>query len=128
MTRMKQNSSPCVLIGDVVGSRDAADRRALHRAVEHALAAVDEAVPSVTGLRVTVGDEFQGGYPSVGAARDAAFRVRLALLPDVDTRFGVGGGEVTVLDPERGVEDGPGWWAARAAIDEVQEVASRAPT
>jgi SatD family (SatD) len=128
MTRRKKDSSPCVLIGDVVGSRDAADRRALHRAVEDALAAVDEAVPSVSGLRVTVGDEFQGGYPSLGAALDVAFRLRLALLPDVDTRFGLGRGEVTVLDPDRGVEDGPAWWAARAAIDEVQEVASRAAT
>ena len=73
----------------------------------------------MTGLRVTVGDEFQGTYATLGEAVEAALRVRLALLPEVDTRFGLGRGEVTVLDARRGIEDGPGWWAARAAIEEV---------
>jgi hypothetical protein len=128
MTGLKASASPCVLIGDVVGSRGARDRRALHEALEAALAAVDAAVPPVTGLRVTVGDEFQGTYATLGDAVDAALRVRLALLPEVDTRFGLGRGEVTVLDARRGIEDGPGWWAARAAIEDVQEVAGRAAT
>ena len=128
MTRLKASASPCVLIGDVVGSRGARDRRALHQALEAALAAVDAAVPPVTGLRVTVGDEFQGTYATLGDAVDAALRVRLALLPEVDTRFGLGRGEVTVLDARRRIEDGPGWWAARAAIEDVQEVAGRAAT
>lgn len=119
---------PCVLIGDIVGSRATTDRQALHDAVEAALAAVDDVVPSVSGLRVTAGDEFQGTYATLGAAVEAALRVRLALLPQVDTRFGLGRGEVAVLDPVRGIEDGPGWWAARAAIEEVEEAAGRAPT
>ena len=89
---------------------------------------MDAAVPPVTGLRVTVGDEFQGTYATLGDAVDAALQVRLALLPEVDTRFGLGRGEVTVLDARRGIEDGPGWWAARAAIEDVQEVAGRAAT
>ena len=128
MTTLKAPASPCVLIGDVVGSRGTTDRQALHDALEAALAAVDAAVPPVTGLRVTVGDEFQGTYATLGEAVDAALRVRLALLPEVDTRFGLGRGEVTVLDARRGIEDGPGWWAARAAIEDVEEVAGRAAT
>lgn len=128
MTPVKTSASRCVLLGDVVGSRSTADRRALHDAIEAALVEVDAAVPSVTGLRVTVGDEFQGAYTSLGAAVEAALRVRLELLPEVDTRFGLGRGGVTVLDPRRGIEDGPGWWAARAAIEEVEEVAGRAAT
>ncbi|HET6967849.1 MAG TPA: SatD family protein [Ornithinibacter sp.] len=119
---------PCVLIGDIVGSRSTTDRQALHDAVEAALAAVDDVVPSVNGLRVTAGDEFQGTYATLGAAVEAALRVRLALLPQVDTRFGLGRGDVAILDPVRGIEDGPGWWAARAAIEEVEESAGRAPT
>ena len=128
MTTLKAPASRCVLIGDVVGSRATTDRQALHDALEAALSATDAAVPPVTGLRVTVGDEFQGTYATLGEAVEAALRVRLALLPEVDTRFGLGRGEVTVLDARRGIEDGPGWWAARAAIEEVVEVAARAAT
>ena len=65
----------------------------------------------------TVGDEFQGSYPSVGAAIDAALRVRLEIGPDIDVRFGIGWGEVTVLDPNTNIQDGPGWWSAREAIE-----------
>ena len=33
-----------------------------------------------------------------------------------------------LLDAERGIEDGPGWWAARAAIEAVEHAAGRPPT
>lgn len=128
MDEMKPDASLCVLIGDIVASRVSADRRAVHDAVVAALAATEAVVPSVRGLRITVGDEFQGGYRTLGAALDAALRVRLALLPDVDVRIGVGRGSVTVLDAERGIEDGSAWWAARAAVEHVEATAERSPT
>ncbi|PKW25654.1 SatD family protein [Phycicoccus duodecadis] len=128
MAEMKPGASVSVLIGDIVASRRAGDRRAVHDAVAAALATVEAAVPSVRGLRVTVGDEFQGAYRSLGEALDAALRVRLELLPDVDVRVGVGVGTVTLLDAERGIEDGSAWWAARDAIDAVEAAADRAPT
>ncbi|GAA4406401.1 SatD family protein [Fodinibacter luteus] len=128
MARVKNKASQCVLIGDVVGSRGSADRHALHRALEDGLAGVDAAVPAIAGLRVTVGDEFQASYASLGDALEAALRVRLALLPEVDTRIGVGRGPVTTLDAERGIEDGPGWWAARDAIEAAEEAADRPAT
>jgi len=125
---MKNNASRCTLIGDIVGSRGSVDRADLHRAVEAALRQVDDAVPSLTGLRVTVGDEFQGSYATLGEALDAGLRVRLALLPDVDTRVGIGRGSVTTLDPDRGIEDGPGWWAARSAVEAAEEAAAKPAT
>lgn len=128
MEQMKNSASRCTLIGDIVGSRGSVDRADLHRAVEAALRQVDDAVPSLTGLRVTVGDEFQGSYATLGEALDAGLRVRLALLPDVDTRIGVGRGSVTTLDPQRGIEDGPGWWAARAAVEAAEEAAAKPAT
>ena len=88
MPRLKASPVRCVLLGDVVDSRRVADRQALHRSLEEALEEVDARVPSLTALHVTVGDEFQGGYPTLGAAVDAALRLRLLLLPDVDTRMG----------------------------------------
>ncbi len=128
MSTMKDQASRCVLIGDLVGSRGAPNRRALHRAVEQALVSVNAVIPTVTELRITVGDEFQGSYATLGAAIEAALRVRLALLPAADVRVGIGRGPVQLLDAERGIEDGPGWWAARSAIEAVEQAAGRAAT
>ncbi len=128
MNAMKDRASRCVVIGDLVGSRSAPNRRALHRAVERALVSANAAVPAVTELRITVGDEFQGAYATLGAAIEAALRVRLELLPGADVRVGIGRGPVQLLDAERGLEDGPGWWAARAAIESVEQAAARAAT
>ncbi len=102
------------MTGDVVASRRAVDRSVLHRRVSTALREVADG--AIAAPAFTVGDEFQGSYPSVGAAIDAALRVRLLLAPAVDVRFGIGWGPVTVLDPEAGMQDGPAWWAAREAI------------
>ena len=103
-----------MLIGDVVGSRRSADRPELHRAVTGALAQVADG--AIDPPQFTVGDEFQGSYPTVGAAIDAALSLRLSVSPNVDVRFGIGWGAATVLDAATGIQDGPGWWAARDAI------------
>jgi hypothetical protein len=122
---MKLGSSPrATLIGDVVGSRRAADRSELHQALAAALRQiVGGAIDPPT---FTVGDEFQGTYPTVGAAIDAALSLRLAVGPEIDVRFGIGWGAVTILDADAGIQDGPGWWAAREAIQQTAE-AQRQP-
>jgi hypothetical protein len=103
------------LIGDIVGSRTVADRTGTHRLLNDALRRVaDDAVDPPA---FTVGDEFQGAFASVGLAIDAALSLRLAVAPDIDVRFGVGWGAVTMLDASAGIQDGPGWWAAREAIE-----------
>jgi hypothetical protein len=103
------------LIGDIVGSRRVADRAAAHRALDEALREV--AADALDPPAFTVGDEFQGSYPAVGQAIDAALSIRLAVAPGIDVRFGLGWGSVVVLDAGAGIQDGPGWWAARAAIE-----------
>jgi hypothetical protein len=117
MTRVKPSASEvrATLIGDVVGSRRVADRSAVHRTVNQALR--DIAADAIDPPAFTVGDEFQGSYPTVGGAIDAALTVRLAIAPAIDVRFGIGWGSVAVLDAESGIQDGPGWWAAREAIE-----------
>lgn len=109
------------LIGDVVASRTAGDRAALHARLTDVLAHVNDTFAPSTPLRITIGDEFQGGFATVGHALQASLRIRLALLPDLDVRHGLGWGELRVLQEEPRVEDGPAWWAARDAIHEVQE-------
>jgi SatD family (SatD) len=115
---MKPNASHkerATLIGDVVGSRRVTDRRAQHRTLNRVLR--DIAKDAIDPPAFTVGDEFQGSYPSVGATIDAALALRLAVAPDIDIRFGIGWGAVMMLDANAGIQDGPGWWAAREAIE-----------
>ena len=108
---MKPGASKATVIGDVVRSRQAQDRSALHRRLDRAL--------RDASFAFTVGDEFQGSYPTVGDAIDAALRVRLEVAPGIDIRFGIGWGDVTVLDEQARIQDGPGWWAAREAIEQT---------
>ncbi len=115
-----------VVIGDVVGSRGASDRPALHRNLTEALTSVNRRWG--TDLRITVGDEFQGTTPGVGAATAIVLDLRIALLPEHDLRHGIGRGSTAVLDPDAAIEDGPGWWAARAAIDAVRARETQAAT
>jgi hypothetical protein len=115
-----------VLIGDVVRSRDVPDRRALHDRLLRALTMASARTGAVDPIRITVGDEFQGAFRHLGAAIEAALLLRLELLPDVDTRYGLGWGGVTRLDAR--TQDGPAWWSAREAIDWVKEAEDRSGT
>lgn len=116
------------LLGDVVGSRVAADRGAVHRALVRALDDLNADLDPLGALRVTTGDEFQGVFASVGQALGAAWRLRWLLAGEVELRYGVGWGPVRVLDEETRIEDGPGWWVARDAVVHAEEQAARAAT
>jgi len=117
------------LIGDVVASRRTRDRADLHEKLTELLTGVNRTCAPTTPLRITVGDEFQGGFASVGQALQASLRLQIGLLPDHEVRHGLGWGEVSVLqDEDPRVEDGPGWWAARDAIHEVQDAQEHAGT
>jgi hypothetical protein len=107
------------VIGDLVGSRAVADRSAVQRALDDALTWVSSVVPVEQAFEPTVGDEYQGACATLPDALLATLLVRLSLLPLVDARCGIGHGEVTVHDGDRRpvLQDGPGWWSARAAIE-----------
>jgi hypothetical protein len=118
MSAMKNEASSrlkATLIGDVVGSRSLADRAGVHRLLNRALRDLTDV--AIDPPAFTVGDEFQGAFTSVGLAIDAALSIRLAIAPGIDVRFGLGWGAVTMLDKTSGIQDGPGWWAAREAIE-----------
>lgn len=113
-----------VVIGDLVGSRRAVGRAALHRSLLEVLEAVNARLDPLVPLAVTAGDEFQGSFATVGQALHATTWLRL-VHDDVDVRHGVGWGGVEVLTAAPRVEDGPAWWAARAAIEHVSAQAGR---
>lgn len=109
------------LIGDVVGSRLLPDRARAQDRLGEVLAEVTTHITPVQALEPTVGDEFQGAFADLGGATFATLLVRLSLLPEIDVRCGIGFGEVTVHDATRRplLQDGPGWWAARDALDAI---------
>ena len=111
------------LIGDLVGSRSSQDRTVLHQHLDAALAEVNDLLEPLRPLWITAGDEYQGAFATVAEAVQATLLVRVRLLPTYDIRHGIGWGATTMLDEESGVEDGPGWWAARAGIEAAARAA-----
>ena len=128
MPKMKPEPSVATVIGDVVRSRAAADRSALHARLAALLQEANAELRPVVPLRITVGDEYQGCFGTVGEALHAALWLRLNLAPRAELRHGVGWGSVAVLADSPRIEDGPGWWAAREAIESVKLDASRPAT
>jgi hypothetical protein len=128
MTQMKSGASAAAVIGDVVGSRTSADRAALHARLTALLAEANQRLEPLVPLRITVGDEYQGCFATVGEALHATLWLRLQVAPEIHLRHGIGWGGVTVLADQPRVEDGPGWWAAREAIEAVKRLESRPAT
>lgn len=114
------------VIGDLVGSRTKSDRAKVHEAFADAVEEINNTWQPVTPLRITVGDEYQGAFETVGAAIQAAFRLRIVLDPVVDVRHGISWGATRVLSDDPRVEDGPAWWSARAAIEEAERAENKA--
>ncbi|WP_396658865.1 SatD family protein [Microbacterium sp.] len=116
-----------VVIADIVGSRKLADRAHAQREIDQALARVSSALPGAPSpLRPVVGDELQGIYPGLSTALAATLLLRLTLPEGLDCRFGIGVGDIEEIPSSGGpLSEGPAWWAARAAIDQVEVLARR---
>jgi hypothetical protein len=114
---------------DMIGSRQLEDRARAQRTLDDAIARVEDDLPLADrALKPTVGDEQQGVYPTLEAALGSLLLLRLALPDAVGVRFGLGIGAVGVIPSEAaaaGISDGPGWWAARAAIYHVHKLEQR---
>ena len=114
------------VLGDLVRSRDAHDRGEVHRRLQAHLATANADAAPLDPLRVTVGDEFQGVFATMGSALRAVYGLRLALAEVTDVRFGLGRGTVVVVDATLNLQDGSAWWAARLAIESVERAATQA--
>ncbi|HEU4974289.1 MAG TPA: SatD family protein [Baekduia sp.] len=115
------------LIGDVVASKEQPSRARFQESLNATLDWANEQLSPLQPLAPTVGDEFQGAFATPAAAVLASLVVRLELLErtGADSRYGLGFGQVSVLDAARvpPLQDGPGWWAAREAIDTAKRLA-----
>ncbi len=113
--------SVAAVIGDVIASRDSGDRASLQNNLVAVMGRLNKTHKAIQPLTMTVGDEFQGLYGDLTTAFELALRLRVELMPSVDVRVGIGWGELTLVptDPPFG-QDGPCWWRARDAIDEVK--------
>ncbi|MGM1016726.1 MAG: SatD family protein [Actinomycetota bacterium] len=111
------------VIADIIGSRRLSDRAAAQQTLDDTIARVEHDHPlAVQALRPTVGDEQQAVYARLDDALSSLLMLQLALPEGIEFRFGLGIGEIRDIESGHGeLSDGPGWWAARAAIDQVHE-------
>ncbi|WP_192497213.1 SatD family protein [Gulosibacter chungangensis] len=112
---------------DQVASRHT-DRTQNHPRILAAIETINTKIPALDPLRVTVGDEIQAVYETLGDALRASHHIRANLFGEVELRFGIGLGDVEVIDAERGIQDGSAWWRARAAIEEIEQLAAEPGT
>lgn len=116
------------VIADIVASRRLADRTEAQRVFDEQIGRVESEYPLADrALRPTVGDEQQGVYRTLGAALTSVLLLQLALPDGIEFRFGLGIGSIRRIDSEhRELSDGPGWWAAREAIEAAHTRQQRA--
>lgn len=116
------------VLADIVGSRKLDDRTAAQQVLDETIAQVEADLPlAAQSLTPTVGDEQQGVYRDLGDALVSLLMIQLRLPDGIGFRFGVGVGEVSAVESVHGeLADGPGWYAARAAIDIVHAREGRA--
>ncbi|RFA20786.1 SatD family protein [Subtercola boreus] len=122
---------PVAVILDLVDSRAIPERSSMQVRIEEALNAVNDRTRPVEPLAATVGDEFQAVYATVADALEATLVARLSMPEPVDCRFGIGRGEIRSVGTGLTgiIQDGPGWWSAREAIDEAHQRAdTRVPS
>ncbi|MGB4135989.1 MAG: SatD family protein [Microbacterium sp.] len=111
------------VIADIVGSRRLEDRSEAQRLFDDTIARVEKQHPlAVQPLRPTFGDEQQGVYARLDDALLSLLLLQLSLPEGLEFRFGVGVGDVRAFASAHGeLSDGTGWYAAREAIEIVQE-------
>ncbi|MFJ4225452.1 SatD family protein [Microbacterium sp. NPDC089695] len=116
------------VVADIVGSRKLEDRASAQRVLDETISRVEGDLPlAQQPLTPTVGDEQQGVYRELEDALVSLLMIQLRLPDGIAFRFGIGIGAVSAVESVHGeLADGPGWYAARAAIDAVHAKEGRA--
>lgn len=114
----------CAIIGDLSGSRRAADRAALQDRFRRELDRVNRTWEEAIAARflITLGDEFQGLLRDPGPALAIVWHLQRRLHP-ARLLCGVGRGEIlTELQPEAVGMDGPAFHRAREAVEAARRL------
>jgi hypothetical protein len=114
-----------VVIGDIVGSRDVADRKALQHQLATAVSRMNARLAPAAALlspyTITLGDEIQAVYARPGSVILDVIRLQGEMLPH-RMRFCVGLGAITTrINKVAAIGmDGPAFHVARAGIEELK--------
>lgn len=117
-------SNYIAVVGDVVGSRQVAERGELQSRLLHTLEQVNEGHVGVVASRfvITLGDEFQGLLHSAEGVQQILARLRSGVHPQ-ELRFGLGLGRLdTPVQPQALGMDGPCFHHARAAVERSERL------
>ena len=113
------------IIGDIVDSRHASDRKEVQIRLKTVLEEVNNAYGNdiASKFMVTLGDEFQGLLKSGSPAMEILEKIEFAMFP-VKIRIGVGVGSITTdIDPNMPLgADGPAYYCAREMINELRSL------
>ncbi len=112
-------TSYLAVIGDVRGSRQAADRASVQERLEKGLQQVNQENEAAlaASFAITLGDEFQGLLRQAEAAMAVLVSMEIA-LPGIPIRYGLGWGGLSTHLREQAIGmDGPCFHAARLALD-----------
>lgn len=118
-----------VLIGDIVHSRSLSNRNAVQRKFASVCARLNaeaEQLSLASPLTITLGDEFQAVFKTSAKLWECILRLEAAMAP-LEIRFAVGvGGISTPLKSDTAMGmDGPAFYAARAAMEQLKKAGGR---
>ena len=112
------------IIGDIIGSKKIKERDESQKKLKQVLETLNQEYKTTisSSLTLTLGDEFQGLFSSPAFILEIIDKIKFNMYP-VELRFGIGFGEIlTEIDREISIgSDGPAYWHARAAINNVHE-------
>ena len=113
----------CAIIGDIIGSRNIEERSSVQKNLKKILDKINDEYRSEIASRftITIGDEFQGLIRSTKYLLKIIDTIKMEFYPNM-LRFGVGFGIMyTEIIEEVSIgSDGPAYYAARKAIDEIK--------
>jgi len=114
----------CAFIGDIVKSKDIADRSKAQEDLFYILNEINKKYIHNIASKfiITLGDEFQGVLKNADSISDIIEDISFFMFP-IKIRFGIGFGDIsTELDANRALgADGTAFYAARDAIDIIKE-------
>jgi hypothetical protein len=113
----------CVIIGDIVQSKEIKNRRVFQRKFSGILRKINKEFASnvVSKFTITIGDEFQGVLKDLSQSYNIIDKIQEMFYP-VKLRFGVGWGKITTSIKKEAVGmDGPAFHRAREAIEEAEK-------